>query len=235
MAVTDGNGEFFNIPTPTLGGIIFWETLETCGDYRLQRNVITGHCRVLNNYNIRVAWGKEGAMKAYMKKKSFKPGAYKVQYGDVIGVHRIGVHGDASLYDHYGVYENDSCIYEYASESGDFGDRITIHKTTLEKFLGGNKEYFVLVFPERHGQPGKLELMASGSLISARYLYDMRYHIYSPEETIERAKSRLGESSYNLIDNNCEHFAIWCKTGIQESYQVEGIFKLILPHINMLV
>ena len=29
----------------------------------------------------------------------------------------------------------------------------------------------------------------------------------SPEETIERAKSRIGEKRYHLIRNNCEHFA----------------------------
>ncbi|HEX9027265.1 MAG TPA: lecithin retinol acyltransferase family protein, partial [Clostridium sp.] len=26
-----------------------------------------------------------------------------------------------------------------------------------------------------------------------------------------RFKSKLGENEYNLIVNNCEHFAIWCK------------------------
>ncbi len=235
MAITDGNGEYINIPTPTLGGKVFWETLETRGELRLQRNIITGHCRVLNSHDIRVAWGEEGAMKAYMKKKNPQPGEYKAQYGDIIGVHRLGVNGDASLYDHYGVYENDSCIYEYAAEDGDFGNRVTIHKTTMDKFLGNSKGYFVLVFPERHGRPGKVEHMFCGNLASVFSLDDLRYHIYSPEETIERAKSRLGESSYNLLNNNCEHFAIWCKTGIQESHQVEGFINYFLPHISILV
>ena len=31
--------------------------------------------------------------------------------------------------------------------------------------------------------------------------------------TLERAKSRMGEQKYNLLFNNCEHFANWCKTG----------------------
>ncbi len=127
MAITDGNGGYINIPTPTLGGKVFWETLETRGEFRLQRNIITGHCRVLNSYNIRVAWGEEGAMKAYMMSKKPQPGEYKAQYGDIIGVHRFGVNGDASLYDHYGVYENDYCIYEYAAENRDFGSKMTVH------------------------------------------------------------------------------------------------------------
>jgi hypothetical protein len=32
---------------------------------------------------------------------------------------------------------------------------------------------------------------------------------------------RLGEQNYNLLFNNCEHFAHWCKTGRHRSAQVE--------------
>jgi len=37
---------------------------------------------------------------------------------------------------------------------------------------------------------------------------------------VERAESRLGECSYHLLFNNCEHFAAWCKTGQERSEQV---------------
>ena len=50
--------------------------------------------------------------------------------------------------------------------------------------------------------------------------------IYTPEETVDRAISRLVEQEYNLAFNNCEHFAIWCKTGISKSYQVDGLLKV---------
>ena len=39
--------------------------------------------------------------------------------------------------------------------------------------------------------------------------------------TLRRAMSRLGEQNYNLLFNNCEHFAHWCKTGRHRSPQVE--------------
>jgi len=42
----------------------------------------------------------------------------------------------------------------------------------------------------------------------------------SPDIVIQRAESQLGNSGYNLFDNNCEHFATWCKTGIKDSEQV---------------
>lgn len=44
-----------------------------------------------------------------------------------------------------------------------------------------------------------------------------------PEMIVERAKSRLGERDYNIVFNNCEHFAAWCKTGKHRSQQVETV------------
>ena len=41
-----------------------------------------------------------------------------------------------------------------------------------------------------------------------------------PSVVMKRALSRLGERDYNLIFNNCEHFATWCKTGQHQSQQV---------------
>ncbi|MFO7629350.1 MAG: lecithin retinol acyltransferase family protein [Prochlorococcaceae cyanobacterium] len=43
-----------------------------------------------------------------------------------------------------------------------------------------------------------------------------------PGVTLRRAMGRLGEERYNLLFNNCEHFAHWCKTGRHRSAQVEG-------------
>ena len=45
----------------------------------------------------------------------------------------------------------------------------------------------------------------------------------APSVVVQRAESRLGENGYNLFGNNCEHFATWCKTGRQESQQVEAV------------
>ena len=43
--------------------------------------------------------------------------------------------------------------------------------------------------------------------------------------TLRRAMKRLGEQKYNLLFNNCEHFANWCKTGLHRSSQTEGFLK----------
>jgi len=46
--------------------------------------------------------------------------------------------------------------------------------------------------------------------------------------TIRRAESRLGRRGYDLLFNNCEHFATWCKIGRARSGQVkEGAHKAV--------
>ena len=43
--------------------------------------------------------------------------------------------------------------------------------------------------------------------------------------TLQRAMSRIGEQNYNLLFNNCEHFATWCKTGRHRSGQVNSVLE----------
>jgi hypothetical protein len=47
-----------------------------------------------------------------------------------------------------------------------------------------------------------------------------------PAMVVQRALDRLGENNYDLFENNCEHFARWCKTGTAKSEQVENTFSL---------
>lgn len=231
MALFDFDG-LPNLKTKTMGGETFWNDLDYAGEYTLQQNMFTGHCRILDGNDYRVAWGSEGEMRVKLKKLTQTVESVHAKYGDIIGVHRIG-----GVYDHYGVYESDDCVYEYAAENGDFGDP-KIHITTLKKFIADSGNYFVLEFPETHGKPEKVSMPIANincvmpridSLNILEKIVKMAsYHLYSPAETIERAKSRLGENKYSLITNNCEHFAIWCKTGISESHQVEEILKAVL-------
>ncbi len=43
------------------------------------------------------------------------------------------------------------------------------------------------------------------------------------EKTIQLTYENLGKTGYNLTFNNCEHFAVYCKTGEQRSRQIEYI------------
>jgi lecithin:retinol acyltransferase len=46
---------------------------------------------------------------------------------------------------------------------------------------------------------------------------------FDRSDVVQRARSRIGESRYRLLTNNCEHFCEWCVNGKQRSYQVEAL------------
>lgn len=51
-----------NIPMKTMGGKTFWNELAECKGWRLQKNMITQHCRILDPEGIRRAWGGDDVM-----------------------------------------------------------------------------------------------------------------------------------------------------------------------------
>ena len=142
------------------------------------------------------------------------------QYGDVIFCTRVG-----GLYRHFGIYIGDRCVIHFADPQGDFNtDRAVIHEISLDKFVDGCKLYR-MTFPKKYSSDSILrELVMSED-----------YVLYTPDETVKRAKSKLGkkgvkDDGYNLVMNNCEDFAIWCKTGVFESKQVNALIDgIILP------
>lgn len=71
-----------------------------------------------------------------------------------------------------------------------------------------------------------LEVFARGNRVYRRN-YQLEF-CYLPEIVVDRALSRLGEQKYNLLFNNCEHFATWCKTGKNESQQIKGFIPFAL-------
>lgn len=124
----------------------------------------------------------------------------KLEPGDVISVSRYG-----NVYDHYGVYIGQNQVIHFAGEPGDselLDDSAMVRKVSLSVFKQ-DSEYRIIAFPRESSISG--------------------YHLYSAEETVERAKSRLGEKGYGPFGNNCEHFAYWCKTGVKTSKQVKAL------------
>ena len=110
-------------------------------------------------------------------------------------------------YYHHGVYQDDSCVYQFAAPSGSeiTPENALIISTTLDDFLkGGNVEV---------REYNNIELKSKRS----------------PEEIIAYAKSKLGTGlgTYNLITNNCEHFSNMCAFGKASSTQVEDVIKML--------
>ncbi len=70
------------------------------------------------------------------------------------------------------------------------------------------------------------EILRSGldDFSQGQPLSTVEHPVCSPQGvTLRRAMSRIGEQSYNLLFNNCEHFATWCKTGRHRSDQVQSV------------
>jgi hypothetical protein len=83
------------------------------------------------------------------------------------------------------------------------GDQAIIARTSLEAFTWDNP-----IYPVYHPR------------------------VDAPDVVMERAESRLGERQYDLLFNNCEHFATWCKTGRRESAQL-ATFGLRIDRLNL--
>ena len=96
-------------------------------------------------------------------------------------------------YTHHGIDLGDGTVIHYTGEPGKKANA-AIQRTPIDHFKKGC---------ELHVQP---------------------YGICdSAEVVIARARSRLSENKYHLVFNNCEHFAVWCKTGKARSEQVKGV------------
>ena len=80
----------FNIRGKTFGGQQFWADELVYGEWRIQRNVFTSHCRLLDDRDIRLAWGEWEAcvakLEAEKEARDLPPNSGKV----VVLVHGLG-------------------------------------------------------------------------------------------------------------------------------------------------
>jgi hypothetical protein len=80
----------------------------------------------------------------------------------------------------------------------EFGKKGSISITTISDFCSGDK---------------------AKKYQGTKFLQGKRFR---PNEIVRRAMNRVGEDSYNLIFNNCEHFANWCTHDDDYSFQTAG-------------
>lgn len=128
---------------------------------------------------------------------------FQLKYGDHLAFHKTGG------YWHHGIFikihedrKNRIKVIHYNPEGN-----VTLKDILLCR--GKVKEEWIDV------DPSKQEMY--------RFDYNLN-ECFSPREVVQRARQRLGESNYNLLTNNCEHLARWCKTGKARSSQVD-LFK----------
>lgn len=211
-----------------------WESYKELQGFSLQKDRLSNRYRIIDNDSMQRAIGSRVAMEERLQRLAK---GHFLEAGDVIGVHRTG-------YEHYGIYIGNGKVIHYAAEGGDFTGKICIHEADFLEFIRKGRDFFYLHFEGRC--PIKIyqdEKVYSGDRLLFANIN--KYKIYSPEETVQRARNRIGEEKYNFVTQNCEHFALWCKTDVEESTQVTrgamngmfvapGISPLLLSLINPL-
>ncbi len=89
------------------------------------------------------------------------------------------------------------------------GDHIAVERELYSHHAIYDGENGVIEYDDFVVRRATLEEFAKGA-----YIYKVEEQAaYEPEEIIERAVSRMGERDYDLLFNNCEHFATWCRCG----------------------
>lgn len=117
-----------------------------------------------------------------------------LQRGDHLFYYRGG-----STYSHHGVYLGNGRVVHYES-------------SIWMKLVGARNNAIPTI------REVELEEFRQGADLFVR-----RYDVEDcPEAVVSRANSRLNEAAYSLFENNCEHFATWCKTGQTLSTQVDA-------------
>lgn len=149
----------------------------------------------------------------YACERSVKP-----RKGDVIFCRR-GIF----LYKHFGIYIGKGRVIHFADKSGAFdGEAAVVHETSLKNFAQGD-DVKVMRFPRKYHAGSCFRVAENGD----------KYHLQSPEETVARARSKLGmrgvdNDGYNVFLNNCESFALWCKTNVSESRQLNSYIDALV-------
>ncbi len=146
----------------------------------------------------------------------------KLLPGDVICV-------ENDLLDRYGVWDGENVICYGKAKSGSK----VVHEESLRHFLRGAATLRICVFPNKYGQPLQQEIPSPITSVvmppdkiwsmMEKYRKAALYRRYSQRETIQRARSKLGKGGYL----SSEHFAMWCKTGISESHQLNNMREIM--------
>jgi hypothetical protein len=98
-------------------------------------------------------------------------------------------------FDHFGIYAGNKEVIHFSEGK--------IRKESLKKFIDGAGIF-------------------NGNFVEIMSFSDSAIQNITLEESYIRAKSHLNLEGYDVLDSNCEHFALWCRTGEAFSGQAFG-------------
>ena len=156
-----------------------------------------------------------------MMTKGRKPRS-EIEYGDVVYVGE----GEAQR---FGIWTGESFV-QYAPHNG--GSR-SVHEISFHNFLSGAAKVSVCRFPTHRNR----EILINAVIEAIEFRRypahllqlleiiqrQMTYRIYSPWQTVRRAKNSIGRDDFDTG----EDFALWCKTGMIKHKEIEVASKIL--------
>lgn len=107
---------------------------------------------------------------------------------------------------HHAIYVSTLCVVQFGlpMDIYDNPDKVKVITTSFEEF-------------SKFGDEIEIRTYSETELINKR----------DNEQIVEYALSKVGEGGYNLMHNNCEHFANLCVFGKKISKQVDDIYSQV--------
>uniref|UniRef100_A0A0N5ASD7 LRAT domain-containing protein n=1 Tax=Syphacia muris TaxID=451379 RepID=A0A0N5ASD7_9BILA len=155
-----------------------------------------------------------------------------LEMGDLVEFNRSVGRGKHRIYAHWAVVVANlsNTIYVAHLSLGDDDFKIADNKNPFvcltSKIFNANKAEI---------RRDELSLVARGDLCRINNSMDARNCPFPPEIIVERANVELGAGGYNLLFNNCEHFAKYCRYGIRESKQAVILESVFFASLGLLV
>jgi len=158
-----------NLPLPTLGGKQFWADELFFHQWRIQRNVFTKHCRLLDESNVRHAWGTYEECNAALEKIKADRKLPTMKGRAVLVLHGLG-RSRASM-DSLCKYLREKGRYavfnvEYPSTQYDMAEHAKAIRNIVEHLDGIEEINFI-----GHSM---------GNIVTRRYLGDVQHNAANP-------------------------------------------------------
>jgi hypothetical protein len=183
------------------------------GDLKIVKDHLKTGPSMLRSVKDELNEGVKHAYEEEILKKPRSQSKINLRRGDILGISR-------GTFEHFGIYFGYDQVIHFTSTNSDISMKNNrIMKTHINHFLRGNP-YIFKVDEEKWANTW-------GTIFNEEII------IYSPKQTIERAKGELGKEGYKLLVNNCEHFAFWCKFGVKKCTQgLDQVGRIYLDYYD---
>lgn len=135
----------FNLPSPTLGGRQLWTDVRVQGGWRVQCHALTGHCRVLDENDVRRTWGTKADMIAALDQRIAVGDVQAPRSGAVVLVHGLGrsAHSFNKMAQALRDDGYEVVAFNYASTRGNIAEHAAALNHVLDGLKGSSRVSFV--------------------------------------------------------------------------------------------